>query len=62
MGKGKWMKLNCPVTFIFINKYSKTEILAFLLLTQLGNKAEWSTIQGVIGLVISNRPSVLLAR
>ena len=44
-GKGKWMKLNCPVTFIYINKYSKREILAFLLLTQLiGNKTEWSTI------------------
>ena len=29
------MKLTGPVTFIYINKYSKTEILAFLLLTQL---------------------------
>ena len=53
------MKLNCPVTFIYINKYSKTAILAFLLLTQLiGNKTVWSTIQGVVGLLISNRPRV----
>ena len=28
-GKEKWMKLTGPVTFIYINKYSKTEILAF---------------------------------
>ena len=28
-GKEKWMKLTGPVTFIHINKYSKTEILAF---------------------------------
>ena len=34
-GKVKWTKLTGPVTFIYINKYSKTEIRAFLLLTQL---------------------------
>ena len=28
-GKEKWMKLTGPVTFFHINKYSKTEILAF---------------------------------
>ena len=28
-GKEKWMKLTGPVTSIYINKYSKTEILAF---------------------------------
>ena len=28
-GKEKWMKLTGPVTFIYINKHSKTEILAF---------------------------------
>ena len=28
-GKEKWMKLTGPVTFIHIDKYSKTEILAF---------------------------------
>ena len=28
-GKEKWMKLNGPMTFIYINKYSKTGILAF---------------------------------
>ena len=29
IGKEKWMKLTGPVTFIHINKYSKTEILSF---------------------------------
>ena len=28
-GKEKWMKLTGPVTFIYINKYSTTEILPF---------------------------------
>ena len=28
-GKEKWMKLTGPMTFSYINKYSKTEILAF---------------------------------
>ena len=28
-GKENWMKLTGPVTFIYINWYSKTEILAF---------------------------------
>ena len=28
-GKRKWMKLTGPVTFLYINKYSETEILAF---------------------------------
>ena len=28
-GKEKWIKLTGPVTFIYVNKYPKTEILAF---------------------------------
>ena len=28
-GKEKWMKLTGPVTFIYSNKYSTTEILPF---------------------------------
>ena len=28
-GKENWMKLTGPVTFIYINRYSKTEMLAF---------------------------------
>ena len=45
-GKKKWMKLTGPVTFIYINKYSTTEILPFCLTQLISDRTSCHTIQG----------------
>ena len=54
-----WIRLKRVNNYITIIKYPYNEYLQTI---SNGNRTEWSTIQGVIGQVISNHDLKLLAR